>query len=90
MGNFHVFLAPLLERTRQSVVHDHSTITLQVKELEEGGLVQQEDPPLPGGSSEEDPGIKENEKFITIDVDIGLQTITSCEQGRCLLTDMSI
>lgn len=91
LGNFHLPLAQLLERSRCSKVQEHCAECLQLGELEKEGLVElQEDDVAVSqpkaaatGGSEHEQDAKENDTARTIAVDIAvtLQTINSTNQS---------
>ena len=81
LGVIHVSLSPLLERSKQSVVQNHSTIALQLKELEEVGVVelQEEVVKADGGGQEE--GARDMDRCTgAVDVEVSLQTISNKTQ----------
>ena len=84
LGTFSVNLAVLLERSKQSVVKEHCKTSLQLKLLEEKGLVEQQEPErVKSGESATEEGrrmSRENDRMIEVDVEVHLQTISSEQQ----------
>ena len=89
IGDFHLPLAQLLERSRCSMVQEHCTECLQLGDLEKEGLVElQEDgdpasQPRTTAINEQEPEeTKENhDRTIAIDIAVSLQTINSTDQS---------
>ena len=89
LGNFHLSLAQLLERSKCSMVQEHRAECLELGELEKEGLVEMHEgddrvsqlQPRAAAASEQEQETQENHRTIAVDVAVSLQTINSTGQS---------
>ena len=89
IGDFHLRLAQLLERSRCSMVEERCTECLQLGELEREGLMELQEDGNPASASqprttanEQEQETKEDhDRTIAIDIAVSLQTINNTDQS---------
>lgn len=78
LGVIHISLSSLLERSKYTVMQNHSAVALQLKELEEVGVVESQELIMKADvSGQEEEGREIDRSIVAVDVEVSLQTISN-------------
>lgn len=80
LGAIHVSILSLLERTKHSVMQSHSVVALQLKKLEEVGVVESQELTKADVSGQEVGAGEIGRPIASVDVEVSLHTITNMAQ----------